>query len=72
MIFKETDSGDYRIEADNGMSIASFSFSINVEVPPSSPSMPDILDLAPTGHISIISATDLFHFIAVPEPRSVL
>ena len=46
---KETDSGDYRIEADNGMAIASFSFSINVEVPPSSPSMPDILDVAPTG-----------------------
>ncbi|XP_023325298.1 titin isoform X2 [Eurytemora carolleeae] len=50
---KETDSGEYRIEADNGMAIASFSFSINVEVPPSSPSMPDILDVAPTGELTL-------------------
>jgi hypothetical protein len=50
---QESDSGLYRIVADNGYGSADLELNIVVEVPPASPSSPEILDMAPTGGLTL-------------------
>jgi len=50
---QEKDTGSYKIDADNGFGKTSVQFSISVEVPPLTPSTPEILDITPTGVLTL-------------------
>jgi len=50
---QECDTGLYHVEATNEFGVASLDFNLTVEVPPEAPSTPDILDVAPTGELTL-------------------
>jgi len=50
---QESDTGNYRVEAVNTFGTALLDFDLTVEVPPEAPTVPEILDVAPTGELTL-------------------